>query len=125
MEMVAALAQLSSREGGEMAEAGVRNWGARGNPFIGAWGGEGGVRWCAPASSPRRRWWCTVVTTGWLGQTGRWDGSGRRKAPNRASERDNGEASGRAVAGGDRVASPDHGREEGADGRGSLARERS
>jgi hypothetical protein len=47
-----------------------------------------------------------VVATGWLGQTGRWDGSGRRKAPNRAGERDNGEATGQAVAGGDRVASP-------------------
>jgi hypothetical protein len=56
---------------------------------------------------------------------GRWDGSGRRKAPNRAGERDNGEATGQAVAGGDRVASLDHGREEGADGRGPLARERS
>jgi hypothetical protein len=37
---------------------------------------------------------------------GRQDGSGRRKAPNRAGERDNGEATGRAVAGRDRVASP-------------------
>jgi hypothetical protein len=36
----------------------------------------------------------------------RRDGSGRRKAPNRAGERDNGEATGRAVAGGNRVASP-------------------
>jgi hypothetical protein len=48
----------------------------------------------------------TVVATGWLGQTGRRDGSGRCKAPNRAGERDNGEATGQAVAGGDRVASP-------------------
>jgi hypothetical protein len=63
--------------------------------------------------------------TGWLGQMGRRDGSGRRKAPNRASERDNGKATGRAVAGGDRVASAGHGRDEGADGRGPLARERS
>jgi hypothetical protein len=46
------------------------------------------------------------VTTRWLEQTGRWDGSGRRKAPNRAGERDNGEATERAVVGGDRVASP-------------------
>jgi hypothetical protein len=56
---------------------------------------------------------------------GRREGSGRRKAPNRAGERDNGEATGREVAGGNRVASPGHGREEGADGRGPLARERS
>jgi hypothetical protein len=103
MEM---MAQLSSRKGEEMAEAGVRNWGARGSPFIGAQGGEGGERWHAPASSPRRRWWRTVVTTGWLGQTGRRDGSGRRKAPNRVGEHDNGEAMGRVVAGGNRVASP-------------------
>jgi hypothetical protein len=48
----------------------------------------------------------TVVATGWLGQTGRRDGSCRRKAPNRAGERDNGEATGRVVTGGDRVASP-------------------
>jgi hypothetical protein len=106
MEMMAALAQLSSGKEEEMAEAGVRNWGARGGPFIGARGGEGGERWHAPASSPRWRWWRTVVTTGWLGQTGRRDGSGRRKAPNRAGERDNGEAAGRVVADGDRVASP-------------------
>jgi hypothetical protein len=43
---------------------------------------------------------------GWLGQTGRRDGSGTRKAPNRAGERDNGEAMWRAVADGDRFASP-------------------
>jgi hypothetical protein len=106
MKMTAALAQLSSGKGEEMAEAGVRNWGAWGSPFIGARGGEEGERWRAPASSPRRGWWRTVVTTGWLGQTRRRDGSGRRKAPNRAGERDNGEATGRAVAGGDRIASP-------------------
>ena len=47
-----------------------------------------------------------MVTTGWLGQAERRDGSGRRKAPNRDGEHDNGEATGRAVAGGDRVASP-------------------
>jgi hypothetical protein len=47
-----------------------------------------------------------VVAMGWLEQTGRRDSSGKRKAPNRAGERDNGEATGRAVAGGDRVASP-------------------
>jgi hypothetical protein len=46
------------------------------------------------------------VAMGWLGQSGRRDGSGRRKAPNRAGERDNGEATGQAVAGGDRVAGP-------------------
>jgi hypothetical protein len=67
---------------------------------------EGGERWRALASSPRWRWWHAMVTTGWLGQTGRRDGSGRRKAPNRAGERDYGEATGRSVAGGDRVASP-------------------
>jgi hypothetical protein len=77
MEMTAALAQLSSGKGEEMAKAGVRNWGARGGPFLGAQGGEGGERWRAPASSPQRGWWRTVVTTGWLGQTGRRDGSGR------------------------------------------------
>jgi hypothetical protein len=55
MEMAATLAQLSSGTGEEMAEAGVRNWGARGGPFIGARGGEGGVRWRASVSSPRRR----------------------------------------------------------------------
>jgi hypothetical protein len=44
MEMTAALAQLSSGKGEEMAEAGVRNWGAWGGPFIGARGGEGGER---------------------------------------------------------------------------------
>ena len=55
MKMAAALAQLSSGKGEEMAEAGVRNWGARGGPFIGARGGEGGVRWRASVSSPRRR----------------------------------------------------------------------
>jgi hypothetical protein len=47
-----------------------------------------------------------VVATGCLGQTGQQDGSGRRKAPNRAGERDDGEATGWAVAGGDHVASP-------------------
>jgi hypothetical protein len=78
MEMTAALAQLSSGKGEEMAEAGVRNWGARGGPFIGARGGEGGERWRAPVSSPRRGWWRTMVTTGWLEQTGRRGGSGRR-----------------------------------------------
>jgi hypothetical protein len=46
------------------------------------------------------------VATGWLGQTRRWDDSGRRKAPNRAGERDNGEVTGWAVADGDHVASP-------------------
>jgi hypothetical protein len=66
MEMTAALAQLSSGKWEEMAEAGVRNWGARRGPFIGARGGEGGERWRALASSPRRGWWRTVVTTGWL-----------------------------------------------------------
>jgi hypothetical protein len=45
MEMTAALAQLSSGKGEEMVEAGVRNWGARGGPFIGALGVEGGERW--------------------------------------------------------------------------------
>jgi hypothetical protein len=34
--------------------------------------------------------WRTMVAMGWLGQTGRRDGSSRRKAPNRAGERDNG-----------------------------------
>jgi hypothetical protein len=34
---------------------------------------------------------------------GRRDGSGRHKAPNRAGERDNGEATGRMVAGGEPV----------------------
>ena len=67
MEMMAALAQLSSGKWEEMAEAGVRNWGARGGPFIGARGGEGGERWQALASSPQRGWWHIVVTTGWLG----------------------------------------------------------
>jgi hypothetical protein len=47
-----------------------------------------------------------MVTTGWLGQTGRRDGSGRRKAPNQAGECDNGEATERAVADDDRIASP-------------------
>jgi hypothetical protein len=42
MEMTAALAQLSSGKGEEMAEARVRNWGARGGPFISALGVEGG-----------------------------------------------------------------------------------
>jgi hypothetical protein len=87
-------------------EAGVGKGGARAVRFIGAWGGEGGERWRAPVSLPRRGWWRTVVATGWLGQTGRRDGSGRRKAPNRAGECDNGEATGRAVAGGDRVSNP-------------------
>ena len=52
MEMTAALAQLSSGKWEEMAEAGVRNWGAWGGPFIGARGREGGERWRVPASSP-------------------------------------------------------------------------
>jgi hypothetical protein len=51
--------------------------------------------------------------TGWLGQTGRRDGSGRRKAPNRAGERDNGEATGRAEASGDHVDSLVTGAREG------------
>jgi hypothetical protein len=123
---MAALAQLSSRKGEEMAKAGVRNWGARGGPCIGTRGGEGGERWRALASSPRRRWWRAVVTTGWLGQTRRRDGSGRRKAPNRAGERDNGEAMGRAVAGGDHVASPVTGARKALTGGGRLpGRERS
>jgi hypothetical protein len=32
-----------------MTEARVRNWGARGGPFIGARGGEGGEKWRPPA----------------------------------------------------------------------------
>jgi hypothetical protein len=59
-----------------VAEAGVRDWGARGGPFIGARGREGGERWRAPASSPRRGWWRTVVTMRRLGQ-GRGDGMAR------------------------------------------------
>jgi hypothetical protein len=106
-------------EGGRDGRGRGEELGSSGGPFIGARGGEG-----ARGGVPRWRWWRTVVTTGWLGQTGRQDGLGRRKAPNRAGERDNGEATGRAVAGGDRVASPGHGREEGADGRGPLTRER-
>jgi hypothetical protein len=125
MEMAAALAQLSSREGGGDGRGWGEELGSSGWPFYRRPGWRRGVRWRAPASSPWQRWWCTVVTMGWLGQTGRWDGSGRRKAPNRAGEHDNGEATGRAVASGDRVASPGHGREEGTDGRGPLARERS
>jgi hypothetical protein len=54
MEMMVALAQLSSGKGEEMVEAEVRNWGAWGGPFIGVRGGEGGERWRAPASSPRQ-----------------------------------------------------------------------
>jgi hypothetical protein len=82
-----------------MAEAEVRNLGSSGRPFYRRPGRGRGVRWRVPASSPRRRWWCTVVTTRWLGQTGRRDGSGRCKAPNRAGECNNGEATRRAVAG--------------------------
>jgi hypothetical protein len=70
----------------------------------------------------RRRWWRTVVATGWLGQTGRQDGSSKRKAPNRAGEGDNGEATGRAVAGGDRADSLLTGEGRVADKRGPLAR---
>jgi hypothetical protein len=44
-----------------------------------------------------------VVAIGWLGQTGQRDGSGRRKAPNRAGERDNGKATRRTVASGERI----------------------
>jgi hypothetical protein len=51
--------------------------------------------------------------TGWLGQKGQRDGSGRRKAPNRASERDNCEAMGRPAVGGDRVDSLVTGAREG------------
>jgi hypothetical protein len=125
MEMAAALAQLSSGEGGGDGRGRGGELGSSGRPFYRRPGRRRGVRWRAPASSPRRRWWCTMVTTRWLGQTGQRNGSGRRKAPNRAGERDNGEATERAVASDDRVARPGHGREEGTDGRGPLARERS
>jgi hypothetical protein len=54
----------------------------------------------------------------------RRDGSGRRKAPNRAGERDNGEATGRAVADGERVDSLITGEGRVADKRGPLARGR-
>jgi hypothetical protein len=75
-----------------------------GGPFIDTRGGEGGERWREVASIGKLA--TAGMVTGWLGQTGRRDGSGRRKAPNRAGERDNGEATGRAVADGDRVAIP-------------------
>jgi hypothetical protein len=97
--MAAALAQLSSGKGEEMTEDGVRNWGAWGGPFIGAWGKEGDGRWRAPASSPRRGWWRTVATTGRLGQGGdgmarlaQGDRGARRQSGRRAS---NGETTGR------------------------------
>jgi hypothetical protein len=79
---VAALAQLSSGEGRGSGRGRCGEGGSSGSPFIGARGGEGGERWRATTSLPRRGWWRTVVATGWLGQTGRRDGSGRRKAPN-------------------------------------------
>jgi hypothetical protein len=88
MKMAAALAQLSSGKGEEMAKAGVRNWGARGGPFIGARGGEGGGRWRAPASSPQRGWWCTVATTGRLRQGG--DGMARLAQGDRGARRQSG-----------------------------------
>jgi hypothetical protein len=50
-----------------VAEAGVGKGGARAVLFIGARGEEGGERWRAPTSLPRRGWWRTVVATGWLG----------------------------------------------------------
>jgi hypothetical protein len=57
------------------------------------------------------------VATGWLGQAG--DGMARtgarrqkRKAPNPAGERVNGEATGRAATGGDRVDSRSRARGE-------------
>jgi hypothetical protein len=65
---------------------------------------------------------------GWLGQTGvtGWLGAGARgqelKAPNLASERVNGEAMGRPVAGGDRAESLITGAGEGADKRGRVDR---
>jgi hypothetical protein len=51
MKMMATLAQSSSGKGEEVAEAGVRSWGARGGPFIGGRGG-GGRGWRAPATLP-------------------------------------------------------------------------
>jgi hypothetical protein len=39
--MTAVLVQSSSGKGEEVAEAGLRNWGAPGGPFIGGRGGGG------------------------------------------------------------------------------------
>jgi hypothetical protein len=111
MNMMAALAQLSSGKGEEMAEAGVRNWGARGGPFIGTRGEKG-----ARGGEHRRA--CHGGDGG--AQWRRRDGSGRCKAPNRDGERDNGEVTGRAVAGGDRVASPVTGARKGLTSGGRL-----
>ena len=48
-----------------------------------------GERWRAPASLPRRGWWCTVVTTGRLGQGDRGTRrqSGRRASNGETTER--------------------------------------
>jgi hypothetical protein len=59
------------------------------------------------------------VATGWLRHSAR-----RRKAPNRAGERVNGEATGRAVAGGDHAGSLITDAGEGADKRSRVDRER-
>jgi hypothetical protein len=67
MKMMAALAQSSSGKGGEVAEAGVRSWGARGGPFIGGRGG-GGRGWRADS--------CRGGNDG--AQWRQRDGSGRR-----------------------------------------------
>jgi hypothetical protein len=66
MEMAVALAQLSSGEGGGDGRGRGGELGSSGQPFYRR---PGRRRGRAPASSPQRRWWCTVVTTGWLGQT--------------------------------------------------------
>jgi hypothetical protein len=107
-----------------VAEAGVRNWGARGGPFIGVRGGEGargGVHrrahhggMVAHSGDDEMAWAGGVM--GWLG----WRKGTEAQGANRAGER----VMARRRGSGDRVASPGHGSEEGADGRGPLAKER-
>jgi hypothetical protein len=74
-------------------------------------GGDDGTQWRRDCSG-------RGVATGRLGHSA-W----RRKAPNRAVERVNGEATGQTVAGGDRADSLITGAGEGADKRGQVDRE--
>jgi hypothetical protein len=55
MKMTVALAQSSSGKGEEVAEAGLRSWGAWGGPFIGGQGGGGRGGGEHQRRLPRRR----------------------------------------------------------------------
>jgi hypothetical protein len=110
------------------AEAGVRSWGSSGRSFYrqpGRGAGEGASTGEACRGGDDGAQWWRRDGSGQTVVTGRLDHSARgRKAPICISERVNGEAMGRAVAGGERVDGRSRARGKGADKQGPPARER-